>query len=74
MATEGQGKDGLSVWRIISSTAAAMFGVQNNERREEDFSKGKPHQFIIAGLLAATAFVLVIVGVVQLVLRFAGSG
>lgn len=63
---------GLTVWQIIVSTLAAMFGVQKNEARVRDFSKGKPHQFIIAGLFAATAFVLVLVLVVQLVLRAAG--
>lgn len=63
---------GLTVWQIIASTLAAMFGVQKNETRERDFSKGKPHQFIIAGLIAATAFVLFLVVIVQLVLRAAG--
>ena len=67
-----QDKDGLTVWQILFSTLAAMFGVQKNERRVRDFSKGKPHQFIIAGLIAATAFVLILVLVVQLVLRAAG--
>ena len=67
-----QEKDGLTIWQIIYSTLAAMFGVQKNERRIRDFSKGKPHQFIIAGLIAVTAFVLVLVLVVQLVLRAAG--
>jgi len=64
-------EDGLSVWRILTSVVAAWFGVQKNERRIEDFSKGKPHQFIIAGLIAVVLFVLLIVGVVQLVMHFA---
>ena len=72
MAEQEREKDGLTVWQVIFSTMAAMFGVQKNERRIRDFSKGKPHQFIIAGLLAATIFVLTIILVVQLVLRAAG--
>ena len=72
MAEQEHEKDGLTVWQIIYSTMAAMFGVQKNERRIRDFSKGKPHQFIIAGLIAATVFVLTIILVVQLVLRAAG--
>ncbi len=72
MAEQEHEKDGLTVWQIIYSTMAAMFGVQKNERRIRDFSKGKPHQFIIAGLIAATIFVLTIILVVQLVLRAAG--
>ncbi len=63
---------GLTVWQIIVSTLAAGFGVQKNATRERDFSKGKPHQFIIAGLIGAAAFVLVLVIIVQLVLRAAG--
>ncbi len=72
MAEQEHEKDGLTVWQIIYSTMAAMFGVQKNERRIRDFSKGKPHQFIIAGLIAATIFVLTIILVVQLVLWAAG--
>ncbi len=72
MAEQEHEKDGLTVWQIIYSTMAAMFGVQKNERRIRDFSKGKPHQFIIAGLIAVTIFVLTIILVVQLVLRAAG--
>ena len=72
MAEQEREKDGLTVWQIVYSTMAAMFGVQKNERRIRDFSKGKPHQFIIAGLIAATIFVLTIILVVQLVLRAAG--
>ncbi len=72
MAEQEHEKDGLTVWQIMYSTMAAMFGVQKNERRIRDFSKGKPHQFIIAGLIAATIFVLTIILVVQLVLWAAG--
>ena len=72
MTERKQESDNLTVWQILSSTLAAMFGVQKNERRVRDFSKGKPHQFIIAGLIAAAAFVLILLFVVQVVLRVAG--
>ena len=65
-------QEGLTVWQILSSTLAAMLGVQKNQRRARDFSQGRPHQFIIAGLIAATVFVLLLVVVVQIVLRLAG--
>lgn len=65
-------KDGLTVWQILASTLSAMLGVQKNSRRVRDFSQGKPHQFIIAGLIGATLFVLTLVLVVQLVIRAAG--
>jgi len=71
--TDRPGKtEGLTVWQILGSTLAAMLGVQKNSRRIRDFSHGKPHQFIIAGLVAATLFVLILVLVVQLVMKAAG--
>jgi uncharacterized membrane protein YidH (DUF202 family) len=71
--TEQDGeREGLTVWQILWSTLAAMLGVQKNQRRVRDFSQGRPYQFIIAGLIAATAFVLLLVVVVQIVLRLAG--
>ena len=76
MAARGKSSEedggGLTVWQIIFSTLAAMFGVQKNATRVRDFSRGKPHQFIIAGLIGVTAFVLILVLVVQLVLKAAG--
>ena len=73
MAEQQKDTGGLSVWRILASVVAAWFGVQKDERRLEDFSKGKPHQFILAGLIAAVLFVLLIIGVVQVVMHFAAG-
>src|SRR5262249_16923094 len=59
----------LTFWQIAGSTVAAAFGVQKRANRERDFTRGKPMQFIIAGIVFTTLFVLAIVTVVQLVLR-----
>jgi hypothetical protein len=58
----------LSFYALLSSVLAAFLGVQSNANRERDFSKGKISHFIIIGLIAGVAFILIIVGVVNLVM------
>lgn len=54
--------------KAIKSVMAAFVGVQKKKNLEEDFAKSSATPFIIAGLLMALVFVLVVYGVVQLVL------
>ena len=58
----------LTFFEILSSTFAAAVGVQSKARRTRDFSRGKPLHFIMAGLIFAAIFVLVVVAVVRSVL------
>jgi len=60
-------RDGLSFWELVGSTLAAAIGVQKKANKERDFSRGRPLQFIVAGILFTTLFVLAVVAVVQLV-------
>ena len=62
------------VLEIFKSVGAAFFGVQSEARRRRDFTRGRLHHYVIAGLIATAAFVLVLVGVVQLVLHLAAPG
>ncbi len=62
----------LSFFELLKSTASAFFGVQSNTNRERDFNHGKMSHFIWMGLLLGLLFVLTLVGVVQVVLHFAG--
>ena len=64
----------VSLWQMMKSTFAAFLGVQSNSNRERDFKHGKMSHFIWMGLLFGLLFVLTLIGVVQLVLHFAGSG
>ena len=57
---------------VLGSVLASMFGVQSNRKREQDFSHGKPSQYIIIGLLVTVVFMLTIWGVVSLVMKLAG--
>lgn len=59
-------------WSVLSSAAAALFGVQSSKNRERDFTRGKPIHYIMVGLFVTTVFVLSVWGIVKLVLSKAG--
>ncbi|HSP32400.1 MAG TPA: DUF2970 domain-containing protein [Halomonas sp.] len=46
------------MWSVVKSVLAALLGVQSNQRRQEDFSSGKPAAFIITGIVVTLLFVL----------------
>lgn len=66
--TEERDDDGLTLWQLIGSALAAGIGVQSSENRKRDFSRGKPGQFIAIGIIFTVLFVLLMIGVVNLVL------
>ena len=47
----------------------SFFGVRRNADYAADLEKLKPHHVIIAGLVAAAAFVLILFAIVKLVTR-----
>jgi hypothetical protein len=61
----------VTVLTIIGSLFAGWFGVQNNKNRERDFTHGKFSTFIYAGIIFVILFVLGVIGIVQLVMKFA---
>lgn len=60
--------ESLTLLQLMGSALAAAFGVQSSKNRERDFSKGKPGQFIVVGIIFTMTFVLIMIGVVNLVL------
>lgn len=62
----------LTFREMLTSVLAAALGVQSGKNRTRDFSRGKPSHFILLGLGFTALFVLVILGMVKLVLFFAG--
>lgn len=62
------GKQPLTFLEIVGSTFAAAIGVQSKANKKRDFSQGKPLQFIFAGLIFATIFVVSVIAVVRVVL------
>jgi hypothetical protein len=68
-----QDDDGLTLMQLIGSALAAGFGVQSSDNRKRDFSRGKPSQFIAIGIIFTVLFVLIMIGIVNLVLGTVGS-
>ncbi|WP_281277702.1 DUF2970 domain-containing protein [Thalassotalea mangrovi] len=66
MSISTQQKSGL--WLTFKSVVAAMFGVQSDKNRVQDFQQGNALRFIVIGIIAVAIFVLSLVGIVWLVL------
>jgi len=65
-------EESLTTLQLIGSALAAIVGVQSSGNRKRDFSKGKPMQFVVIGISFTALFVLLIIGVVNLVLSNVG--
>jgi uncharacterized membrane protein YidH (DUF202 family) len=63
-------KNKNSTWKIALSTLAAAFGVQNRQNHENDFEQQSPLPYIIAGVVFTALFVLALVAIVKIVLRY----
>ena len=48
------------MWSVVKSILWAFLGVQRDQQRREDFEKGKPLAFIIAGIVIGGVFVVVL--------------
>ena len=46
---------------VLQSVLAAMFGVQSEAKREEDFEKGNAADYVLVGIIMVVIFVLSIV-------------
>ncbi len=58
---------GQSLFSVVSSVAASMFGVQSSKKHHEDFKQGKVSTYLAVGAVATLLFVLAVWGLVQLV-------
>ena len=61
-----------TLWQVFVSVTAAMFGVQSQRKREYDFNHGRFRDYAMVGVVLAVMFVVMVIGVVQVVLRVAG--
>ncbi|HIF18154.1 MAG TPA: DUF2970 domain-containing protein [Cycloclasticus sp.] len=57
-----------SFWQMVGSTMLSFLGVSKQSRRERDFKYGNPKVFIVTGFIMAFLFIMIVVGIVQLVL------
>ncbi|WP_444995498.1 DUF2970 domain-containing protein [Aliikangiella sp. IMCC44359] len=58
---------------IMQSVLAAMFGVQSDQKREQDFESGHIGSYIFVGVVMVVVFILVLVGIVNSILENAGQ-
>lgn len=58
----------LTFWQIVGSTFAAALGVQSEENRKRDFTRGNIVAFIFSGVLFTVCFVIAIITIVNVVL------
>ncbi|MCB1800894.1 MAG: DUF2970 domain-containing protein [Gammaproteobacteria bacterium] len=61
----------LSFLQVLGSVLSSFIGVQKNVTRERDFTRGRPRDFILVGILLTAVFVLTVWGVVKLVMGLA---
>ena len=58
---------------LLQSTVAAIFGIQSDKNRQQDFKQGDASQFIIMGIIAAVAIVVIMIVVVNSVIDSAAK-
>ena len=57
-----------SIWQVIVSVSAALFGVQNDKNRQRDFQQGKAIHYIIAGIIGVILLIVILLTIVKLIL------
>lgn len=62
-----------SLLKIVAAVLWSFFGVRKRAQLEEDSALIRPHQIIIAGILVAAVFVVLLIMIARLVVRFAGA-
>ena len=65
--SEDDESEDLTLLQVMGSVFAAGFGVQSKDRKVRDFTRGKPLQFIIAGLVFTLAFLFGLIAIVNLI-------
>ena len=63
----------LSTLSVIRSVLAGLIGVQSQKNRETDFSKGRPSDYIIYGILAVISLMIIMGVIVNSVISSSGQ-
>lgn len=66
-----RGKQGLV--HMLKSVFAAIFGIQSDKNRQEDFKKGDASQYITLGIVVVVGIILTMLIVVNSVLETAAK-
>lgn len=65
--SEQQDQKPLTLLEVASSCLAAAFGIQNKANKERDFSRGKPMQFVIVGVVFTVLFLTTVITIVSFI-------
>lgn len=68
LTTSPEDKKPLTLFEVAGSVLAAAFGVQSEANKKRDFTRGKPMQFLVVGIVFTALFLLSVIGLVQLIL------
>lgn len=52
-----------TVWGVIKSVLAALFGVQSQQKHQQDFNHSSPWLFIIVGGIVIGVFVITLIAI-----------
>ncbi|UYM15835.1 DUF2970 domain-containing protein [Endozoicomonas euniceicola] len=70
--TKKTASKGTGIRAILQSAFASAFGVQSRKNQDRDFQKGRPADFVIAGIIGTLLFIAVLVVIVKIVLSESG--
>lgn len=62
-----------SMLSVVQSVLAAMFGVQSEEKRAQDFENGHIGYYIFVGVAMVIIFILTLVTIVNSILESSGQ-
>ncbi|WP_432697578.1 DUF2970 domain-containing protein [Marinobacterium sp. YM272] len=60
-------------WKTLLGVLSGFFGVQSEQRREEDFKEGRAIHFVVIGLVMAAFFVFFVILLVRWALSLSGA-
>ncbi|MFW5431677.1 MAG: DUF2970 domain-containing protein [Methylophilaceae bacterium] len=70
MQEQTTNKESASIFQVIKAVLWSMIGVRGQKGYEDDVAKIKPSQAIIAGIIGAVIFVLTVVTLVNLAIKY----
>jgi len=65
-------KSGGGILGTLQTILGAVFGIQSDSKREEDFAKADPGKLIALGIITVIVIMIVMIVVVKSVLQSAG--
>ena len=71
LPTEDDADNPLHLKYVFISILASFIGVQKSKNQQRDFSRGRPMQFIIVGMVLTVVWYVAIYLIVKLVLKLA---